>query len=57
MARIPALEPPFTPDVEAQIATMVPAGMPPIGPFCFVARTARVELEPGAPRFVDVTTA
>lgn len=24
---------------------------------CFAARTARVELEPGAPRFVDVTAA
>ena len=33
MARIPALEPPFTPDVEAQLATMMPAGMPPIGLF------------------------
>ncbi|MEU1193449.1 hypothetical protein [Streptomyces sp. NPDC005859] len=33
MARIPALEPPFAPDVEAQLATMMPAGMPPIGLF------------------------
>ena len=33
MARIPALEPPFTPDAEAQLATMMPAGMPPIGLF------------------------
>src|SRR4051812_18321841 len=33
MARIPALEPPFTPDVEAQLATMMPAGVPPIGLF------------------------
>lgn len=29
MARIPALEPPFTPDAEAQLATMTAAGMPP----------------------------
>jgi alkylhydroperoxidase family enzyme len=33
MARIPALEPPFTPDVAAQLATMMPAGVPPIGLF------------------------
>ncbi|MEU8391320.1 carboxymuconolactone decarboxylase family protein [Micromonospora sp. NPDC048843] len=33
MARIPALEPPFTPDVEAQLATVMPPGMPPIGLF------------------------
>lgn len=33
MARIPALEPPFTPAAEAQLATMTPAGMPPIGLF------------------------
>jgi alkylhydroperoxidase family enzyme len=33
MARIPALEPPFTPDVEAQLATMMPTGMPAIGLF------------------------
>ncbi|MFG3577755.1 carboxymuconolactone decarboxylase family protein [Micromonospora chersina] len=33
MARILALEPPFTPDVEAQLATMMPAGVPPIGLF------------------------
>jgi hypothetical protein len=33
MARIRALEPPFTPDVEAQLATMMPAGLPPIGLF------------------------
>ena len=38
MARIPALEPPFTPDVEAQLATMMPAGMPPIGLFRTFAR-------------------
>jgi hypothetical protein len=79
MARIPALEPSFTPDVEARLATMMPAGMPPIGLFrtfaknlpmtiamsnwgryhaiCFAARTARVDLEPGAPRFADVTAA
>ncbi|MFC7534519.1 carboxymuconolactone decarboxylase family protein [Actinoplanes sp. GCM10030250] len=33
MARIPALEPPFTPDVEAQLTTMMPPGVPPIGLF------------------------
>ena len=33
MARIPALEPPFTADVAAQLASMMPAGMPPIGLF------------------------
>lgn len=33
MARILALEPPFTPDVAAQLATMMPAGVPPIGLF------------------------
>src|SRR6476661_4789176 len=38
MARIPALEPPFTPDVEAQLATMMPAGVPPIGLFRTFAR-------------------
>ncbi|WP_027343115.1 carboxymuconolactone decarboxylase family protein [Hamadaea tsunoensis] len=38
MARIPALEPPFTLDVEAQLATMMPAGMPPIGLFRTFAR-------------------
>ena len=38
MARIPALEPPFTPDVEAQLATIMPAGMPPIGLFRTFAR-------------------
>jgi hypothetical protein len=38
MARIPALEPPFTPDVEAQLAAMMPAGVPPIGLFRTLAR-------------------
>jgi hypothetical protein len=33
MARIPTLEPPFTEDVAAQLATMMPTGMPPIGLF------------------------
>ena len=33
MARILALEPPFTPDVEAQLTTMMPPGRPPIGLF------------------------
>ncbi|MBF9128862.1 hypothetical protein I0C86_07665 [Plantactinospora sp. S1510] len=32
MARIPALEPPFTPDVGAQLATMMPAGMRRVSP-------------------------
>ena len=96
MARIPAREPQFTPDVEAQLATMMPPGMPPIGLFRtfaknlpmtiatsrwgryeldrqlslalrerdgwyhairFAAHTARTDLEPGAPRFADVTAA
>lgn len=38
MARIPALEPPFTPDVAAQLATMMPVGIPPIGLFRTFAR-------------------
>jgi hypothetical protein len=38
MARIPALEPPFTPDVEAQLTAMMPAGVPPIGLFRTFAR-------------------
>jgi alkylhydroperoxidase family enzyme len=38
MTRIPALEPPFTPDVAAQLATMMPAGVPPIGLFRTFAR-------------------
>ncbi|MEU8424766.1 carboxymuconolactone decarboxylase family protein [Micromonospora sp. NPDC048835] len=33
MARISTLEPPFAPDVAAQLATMMPVGMPPIGLF------------------------
>jgi len=33
MARIPALEPPFAPDVAAQLAAMMPTGHPPIGLF------------------------
>jgi alkylhydroperoxidase family enzyme len=33
MARIPALDPPFTPDVAAQLATMMPPETPPIGLF------------------------
>jgi len=40
MARIPALEPPFTPDVAAQLATMMPAGMPPIGLFRTFAKNS-----------------
>src|SRR4029079_12760097 len=39
--RIPALDPPFTPDVEAQLATMMPAGTPPIGLSGSLARTLR----------------
>src|SRR5262249_45620415 len=38
MARIPVLEPPFTPDVAAQLATMTPAGVPPIGLFRTLAK-------------------
>lgn len=38
MARIPALEPPFTSDVEAHLATMMPAGRPPIGLFRMFAK-------------------
>ncbi|MEU0786115.1 hypothetical protein ABZ341_31615 [Streptomyces sp. NPDC006173] len=41
MARIPALGPPFTPDVEAQLATMMPAGMPPVEPFRTFAENCR----------------
>jgi alkylhydroperoxidase family enzyme len=33
MARIPALDPPFTPDVATQLAAMMPVGVPPIGLF------------------------
>ncbi|MFG2059264.1 carboxymuconolactone decarboxylase family protein [Micromonospora sp. NPDC048930] len=33
MARIPALEPPFTADVATQLGAMMPTGMPPIGLF------------------------
>ena len=131
MARIPVLEPPFTPDVAAQPATMTPAGVGDRHPghlraltaaevtslthgrpddpcwtagreatlirmvdalhdsfdiddalwrsaqesfderqlldvlllcgwyhaICFAARTARVDLEPGAPRFADIAAA
>ena len=121
MARIQALDPPFTPDVAAQLSAMMPPGAPPIGLFrtfaknlpmtvamsqwgryeraliqvadalhdssdindelwqaargvldepqlldlfllcgsyhaiSFAARAARLELEPGAPRFADAT--
>lgn len=54
MARIPALEPPFTPDVAAQLAILLCGWYHTI---CFAARTARVDLEPGAPRFADITAA
>jgi hypothetical protein len=33
MARITPLEPPFTADVAAQLAAMMPPGQPPIGLF------------------------
>ena len=33
MSRIPPLEPPFTPEVEAQLASMMPPGVPPIALF------------------------
>ena len=38
MARIPALEPPFTADVAAQLDAMMPAGTPPIGLFRTLAK-------------------
>jgi len=38
MARIPALEPPFTADVSTQLASMMPPGRPPIGLFRTFAR-------------------
>ncbi|GAA3453548.1 carboxymuconolactone decarboxylase family protein [Dactylosporangium matsuzakiense] len=38
MARIPALEPPFTADVAAQLGAMMPAGEAPIGLFRTFAR-------------------
>jgi alkylhydroperoxidase family enzyme len=38
MARVAALEPPYTADVAAQLASMMPAGMAPIGLFRTFAR-------------------
>jgi alkylhydroperoxidase family enzyme len=38
MARIPALEPPFTADVTTQLAAMMPPGMAPIGLFRMLAK-------------------
>ena len=38
MARIAPLDPPFTPEVAAQLDSMMPAGVPPIGLFRTLAR-------------------